>query len=319
MKKLNKQNILTRRSAVILLAGTCCLLWGSAFPFIKIGYRLWDIPSDDRTAQILFAGMRFFLAGILTVIIGSIIAKKALLPKRSSVPKIAALSLFQTILQYIFFYLGLARTSGTKSSVITASNVFLAILVSSFIFRTEKMNLQKLVGSLIGFSGVILINLSGGDSGGGMSLTGEGFIFLSALSYAFSASLTKRFSRTEDTVMLSGWQFIFGGAFMMAVSLLLGGSLPRSSVSGWTVLIYLAFVSAAAFSVWGPLLKHNPVSRISVFGFMNPVFGVILSTILLHENNSGGLVRTLTSLLLVIIGIIIVNRVKDDIAPPINS
>lgn len=312
MSDLKKNNILTKKAWVIMLAAFCCLLWGSAFPSIKIGYKLWDIGSDDRMAQILFAGMRFFLAGILTILIGSCISRRILLPKRSSLPKIAALSMFQTILQYIFFYLGLAGTSGTKSSIITASNVFLAILVSAFIFRTEKMTMKKLVGTIVGFSGVLLVSLSGGSLDGGFSLTGEGFIFLSALSYAFSASLTKKFSKTEDTVMLSGWQFVFGGAFMMAVNIIFGGHIPSADLSGCGMLLYLAFVSAAAFSIWGLLLKFNPVSKISVFGFMNPVFGVILSMLLLGENGNTNIFRTLLSLLLVIGGIIIVNINTDN-------
>ena len=312
MSDLKKNNILTKKAWVITLAAFCCLLWGSAFPSIKIGYKLWNIGSDDRMAQILFAGMRFFLAGILTILIGSCISRRILLPKRSSLPKIAALSMFQTILQYIFFYLGLAGTSGTKSSIITASNVFLAILVSAFIFRTEKMTMKKLVGTIVGFSGVLLVSLSGGSLDGGFSLTGEGFIFLSALSYAFSASLTKKFSKTEDTVMLSGWQFVFGGAFMMAVSIIFGGHIPSADLSGCGMLLYLAFVSAAAFSIWGLLLKFNPVSKISVFGFMNPVFGVILSMLLLGENGNTNIFRTLLSLLLVIGGIIIVNINTDN-------
>ncbi len=309
---MKKNNILTKKAWVITLAAFCCLLWGSAFPSIKIGYKLWDIGSDDRMAQILFAGMRFFLAGILTILIGSCISRRILLPKRSSLPKIAALSMFQTILQYIFFYLGLAGTSGTKSSIITASNVFLAILVSAFIFRTEKMTMKKLVGTIVGFSGVLLVSLSGGSLDGGFSPTGEGFIFLSALSYAFSASLTKKFSKNEDTVMLSGWQFVFGGAFMMAVSIIFGGHIPSADLSGCGMLLYLAFVSAAAFSIWGLLLKFNPVSKISVFGFMNPVFGVILSMLLLGENGNTNIFRTLLSLLLVIGGIIIVNINTDN-------
>ena len=308
---MNKKNILTYTPIVILLAAFCCLLWGSAFPCIKIGYRLWNIGASDRAAQILFAGMRFFLAGILTVIFGSLLSKKKLLPKKSSFPKIALLSLFQTILQYIFFYLGLAHTSGTKSSVITASNVFLAILVSAYVFRTEKMTLKKIVGTLIGFSGVILINAFDGGFSGGAHLTGEGFIFLSALSYAFSASFTKRFSKTENTVMLSGWQFIFGGAFMTAFSLFSGAKLSGTDIYGCIILIYLAFVSAAAFSIWGLLLKHNHVSRISVFGFMNPVFGVILSALLLNEAKEYTLLQIALSLLLVIIGIITVNISSD--------
>ena len=297
--------VLTKKAAVIPLTMLCCLLWGSAFPCIKLGYGYSAIGSDDTASQILYAGLRFTLAGVLAIVIGSITSRKPLIPTRKSLPKAALLSLFQTILQYTFFYIGLARSTGMKSSVITASNVFLSILVASLIFRTEKLTFRKVLGCIVGFSGVVLINLSG--IGGGFSFTGEGFVFLSALSYAFSAALIKRFSSEEDPVMLSGWQFIIGGSFMTALGLALGGRIGEINFRGMAMLVYLAIVSAAAFSIWGTLLKHNPVSMISVFGFMNPVFGVILSLLLLSERSDAGPLRVIAALGLVALGIVTVN------------
>ena len=302
---MKERSVLTRKAAVIPLTMLCCLLWGSAFPCIKLGYGYSGIGSDDTASQILYAGLRFTLAGVLAIIIGSLTARKPLIPRRKAVPKIVMLSLFQTILQYTFFYIGLARSTGMKSSVITASNVFLSILVASLIFRTEKLTFRKILGCAVGFSGVVLINLSG--IGGGFRLTGEGFVFLSALSYAFSAALIKRFSAEEDPVMLSGWQFIIGGAFMTILGLVLGGRIGTVDLRGAAMLVYLAIVSAAAFSIWGTLLKHNPVSMISVFGFMNPVFGVILSFLLLSERSEAGPLRVVAALGLVALGIVIVN------------
>jgi len=246
---MKERSVLTRKAAVIPLTMLCCLLWGSAFPCIKLGYGYSGIGSDDTASQILYAGLRFALAGVLALIMGSLAARKPLIPRRKAVPKIVMLSLFQTILQYTFFYIGLARSTGMKSSVITASNVFLSILVASLIFRTEKLTFRKILGCAVGFSGVVLINLSG--IGGGFRLTGEGFVFLSALSYAFSAALIKRFSAEEDPVMLSGWQFIIGGTFMTILGLVLGGRIGTVDLRGAAMLVYLAIVSAAAFSIWG--------------------------------------------------------------------
>lgn len=93
----------------------------------------------------------------------------------------------------------------------------------------------------------------------------------------------KRYSETEDPVMLSGWQFVFGGAVLTVIGFLMGGRLGHMSAKAFLMLLYLAFVSAAAYSLWAVLLKHNPVSKVAIFGFMNPVCGVLLSTILLDE------------------------------------
>ena len=104
MKINDKSTIFARPFVMALLATICCLLWGSAFPTIKLGYRWFDITAEATGTQILFAGCRFTLAGILTVVIGSILAGKVLVPKRKSLKKIVILSIFQTSLQYFCFY-----------------------------------------------------------------------------------------------------------------------------------------------------------------------------------------------------------------------
>ena len=119
-----KKHMLERTLVVWFLALICCLLWGSAVPSIKIGYKMFEIAAEDSAAQILFAGIRFFLAGVLTVVFGSLIQRQILIPGKKEFPLIVKLALFQTILQYVFFYLGLAHTSGVKSAIIVASNVF---------------------------------------------------------------------------------------------------------------------------------------------------------------------------------------------------
>ncbi len=109
-KKTN--TILTKTPMVCLLAMICCLLWGSAFPCIKIGYQLFQIHPDSIGSQLLFAGCRFTLAGILTILIGSLLNRRFLLPAKTSWSMVAKLGLVQTVLQYILFYIGLANTTG---------------------------------------------------------------------------------------------------------------------------------------------------------------------------------------------------------------
>lgn len=288
----------------------CCALWGSAFPCIKIGYRLFDIASGDVAAQILFAGCRFTLAGVLALAIGSALNREWLVPKRRSYGRIAKLALLQTVAQYIFFYVGLANTTGVKASIIEGVNVFIAILVASLLFHQEKLSAAKILGCVIGFAGVVLVNISGGGLDLGFHFTGEGFIFLSTIAYAFSSVFLKRYSKEDNPVLLSGWQFVFGGLVMIVCGLLAGGRLSEWSVAGVLMFLYMAVISAVAYSLWGILLKYNPVSKVAVFGFMNPVFGVILSAILLHEGDSIG-VMCLVSLALVCAGIYIVNRGEE--------
>lgn len=301
-----KEQFMTKTVVVWLGALLCCALWGSAFPCIKIGYQLFEIPSDATATQILFAGCRFTLAGILAIIIGSVLNHRILIPKQGSWGKITKLCMLQTVAQYLFFYIGLANTSGVKASIIEGVNIFISILVASLIFRQEKLTARKMLGCIIGFAGVILVNITGGIDMA-FTFTGDGFIVFSTIAYAFSSVMIKRYSQEENPVTLSGYQFVLGGLIMVVCGLLMGGRLTVISGAGIAMLLYLAVISAVAYSMWGVLLKYNPVSRVTVFGFMNPVFGVILSAIFLRESGSIGVVCIL-ALVLVCAGIYIVNR-----------
>lgn len=302
-----KKDFLQKTWVVCLLALICTFLWGSASPCIKLGYALFQIPSSETWTQILFAGTRFVLAGILTILIGSILNRKMLLPTKSSAFNIVKLSLFQTILQYIFFYIGLAHNSGVKASIINGSNTFFVILVSGLIFRQEKLNIKKLAGCIIGFAGVIVVSMNGQKIDMNLSLMGDGSLFLCALSYAFSSCLMKNYSKKDNPVMLSGYQFIFGGIVMIILGYAMGGRITHVSPQAILMLFYLACISAVAYSLWGILLKHNPVSKVAIFGFTNPVFGVLLSAWWLNEGSKELGINAVIALILVCIGICIVN------------
>ena len=309
MEKL--EQVMTKTIVVWLGALLCCVLWGSAFPCIKIGYQLFEIPADAVATQILFAGYRFFLAGILAIVIGSFLRKKLLVPQGKSIGKILKLSMLQTVAQYVFFYIGLANTTGVKASIIEGVNVFIAILVASLVFHQEPLTLKKMAGSIVGFAGVVLVNVAGNGLTMSFAWNGEGFIFLSTVAYAFSSVFLKRYSKEEDTVVLSGYQFVVGGLVMILCGVIMGGSLTVITGKGMAMLIYLALVSAVAYSLWGILLKYNPISKVAVFGFMNPVFGVILSALLLEEAQSIG-ATSVIALVLVCVGIYIVNRQEKE-------
>lgn len=304
----NKTEFLKKGWVVALFAMICCALWGSAFPCIKIGYELFHIAADDTGSQVLFAGYRFFLAGVLTIIIGSLMEKRPLLPKRKAAGKIFKLSMLQTVIQYLFFYIGLAHTSGVKGAIIVGTNSLIAILVASLIFRQERLTAPKLLGCLTGLCGVVIANLSGSGIDFDMSFLGEGFVLISVVSYAFSSVCLKIYSQDENPVMLSGWQFALGGLILSVCGVSMGGHIDGTGFSAFAMLFYLGFLSAVAYSLWGILLKVNPVSKVTIYGFMNPVIGVLLSALLLGEGEQAFSFKNVAALILVSAGIYIVNR-----------
>lgn len=206
------------------------------------------------------------------------------------------------------FYIGLANTTGVKASIIEAVNVFVAILIASILFKQEKLTKNKIIGCILGFIGVILVNISKCGINMDLQWNGEGFIFLSTIAYAFSSVILKEYSKDEEPFTLSGYQFILGGAIMSSYGAIMGGHLNFVTIPAIRILSYLSLVSAVAYSLWGVLLKYNRVSKVAVFGFMNPVFGVILSALLLSGESEQALgLKNIIALSLVCIGIYIVN------------
>ena len=307
-----KQSIFQSPLVLTLLALLCCALWGSATPAIKTGYRLLQV--EGVASIMLFAGIRFFLAGVLTVVIFSIARRKLLFPKRENMGKVLKVSAVQTVIQYVLFYLGLAYTSGVKGTVASGTNAFFSVLIAALIFKQEKLTAKKILACAMGFLGIVVINLNGlTPSGSSTELLGVVLVILSTVAYAFSSVLIKRYSAYEDPVTISGYQFMVGGLFMALVGLVSGGSISFTSLGGVLDLIYLAFLSAIAYSVWGILLKHNPVSRVSVFSCAIPIFGTVLTMLLLPgEASSVHPVIIAVTLLLVSSGILLLNYRKAD-------
>lgn len=303
----DSEKFFSKNYIVCLCAIFCCVLWGSAFPCVKIGYRLFEVNTNSPPSLMLFAGIRFTLAGLLVVLFGCIIKKKFIYPKAKNLWRISLLSLFQTVSQYTFFYIGLAHVSGVKSSILNGLGVFFTILFACYIFRTEKFNIVKLFGCLSGFGGVILLNI-GGNFTFTFSLLGEGFIIFSGLSAAVSSGLVKIFSKNEDTTVLCGYQFFIGGIILTIIGLSFGGTLNSISVGSYFMLLYLGFLSACAFTLQGFLLKYNPVSKVAVFKSTNPLFGALFSAIILSESSQLFSVFTLVALILVCAGIFIINK-----------
>lgn len=292
------------KRAVPILATLSCLLWGSAFPVLKISNKLLGLVDKPVTTQILFAGYRFFLAGLLTLAFARIIGLDLHI-KRKDWPMLLKIGFLQTTIQYLCFYFGLFNTTGINGSIIVSTGTFFAIILAHFHYKNDSLSLRKWLGLVIGFSGVVLANLKGG-SVLSFNWLGDGLIMVSSFLGAYTLILAKESSRHMDPVVVSGYQMTLG-AFVL---ILAGGqfvgfdAIQFDLVSG-ALLLYLSFLSAAAFAIWYILLKHHPVSQISINKFQIPIWGVLLSALLLPEESLRPIL--LVALAAVIIGIFIVH------------
>ena len=88
-----------------ILGLACALGWSLAYPFIKLGYGELQIASTDLGSKILFAGIRFFMAGLL-VLAFSAVQRRKLTVTGKEMPALALFALVNTALHYLFSYIG---------------------------------------------------------------------------------------------------------------------------------------------------------------------------------------------------------------------
>lgn len=267
-----------KKSKLYLIAILCTMLWGSAIPTIKLGYEVFNITSSATADKLLFAGVRFFGAGLLIIIPYFFIHKKIKLTKKLCADSLV-LGLIQTAGQYFFMYIGLAYITGVNASVFNSVGTLLYILLAWIIYRDEKLSKLKVAGCLIGFSG-ILINSLATQKMGILSFKGDGFIIISNICVAIGFLYSKRSAKASNPFLLTGIQMSIGGFVLLAIGLILGGKLPTITAEGLALLLYLMLVSSVAFSLWTLLLRDYSAALVGVFNFLTPVFGTIFSYLL---------------------------------------
>lgn len=279
-------------------------MWGTAFPAIKIGYELFKIDTGDIPTKLIFAGGRFALAGIIVLFIGLFVDRKNIRLRKKDILPVCLLSSFQTFLQYLLLYIGIVNISGTKSSILTSVAAFGSVILSAICFKNDNLTLKKIIGCVVGITGIVVINING-DGFAGFSFMGDGLVILSNASGAVGNVISKKISDDRSPVQISGFQLLFGGTALIIVGLIFGGNLVFYDINCWLCLIYLAAMAGIAFMLWTMLLAYNNVSRVAVYNLLIPVFGTMWSGIFLGENIFTPI--NLISLLLVCSGIFIVN------------
>jgi drug/metabolite transporter (DMT)-like permease len=305
---LDYKNTFTNKKIIIIIATLCCLLWGSAYPSVKNGYILFNIAAGDVSSKILFAGYRFILAGIIVLVIAHVSGRNIFNLSKKNLVNILLLGIFQTTMQYIFFYIGLSNTTGVKGSILNSITTFFSVLLAHYIYKNDKLSMQKITGCVIGFIGVMIVNFNADLLKFNFSFLGEGFIIIAAFIFSAGAIYGKKLTQSMDVMVITGGNLLIGGIILALLGLFSGGRVYHFTVPSSLLLVYMAVLSSVAFSLWALLLKYNKVSSISIFNFLIPIFGAILSSVFLRENIME--LKNIIALILVCLGIWLANKEK---------
>ncbi|MDD5923103.1 MAG: DMT family transporter [Eubacteriales bacterium] len=304
----SSRDFLSTKPGLVLGALLATFLWGSATPFVKEGYRLFQVDGSSIPTILVFAGLRFILAGVM--VLGIAVALGVdIRVKRSSYPKILKLAASQTFIQYSMEYIGLSMISGVMGSLLCGAQTVFSLLLAHFIFHQEDMTARKALGCLIGALGLAI----GMGNPGSSSPLGILFMLIGIMGPSVSGCLMHKYGQSDNPMVLSGWQFLTGGIGILATGFLFGGRLTAWNFRGIAVLVYLAFVSACAYTVWSFLMKKHEVSQVSMFNLANPIVSVLLSALILGEGAEAFSGAMLAALLLVSVGIYIVTKGSEPV------
>lgn len=300
--------MLTDKRKAILLSIFAMLLWGSAIPLIKATYAELAIGKGDTGLKILVAGIRFLLAGIMTFAYFKVSHRGHKIDlKKINWKFIVLLALVQTSLQYIFYYIGLSHTAGVKSSIIQSTNAFIVVLISAVLLPDEKINPNIIFALILGTLGIFITNYTGESLMGGLHFSGEGFILIATFFNALATVMLRKYGKGKNPFVVTSLQFTLGSLVLIALGIALTGGFLAVTPKGMAMILYGAFISACAFSIWTWVLQQYSANEFGVYKLFIPIFGSLLSVIFLGEAFT---LKLAIGMALVLLGSLILNLNK---------
>ena len=277
----------------MVFALTAAIAWGWAFPLIKIGFGAFGITADMTGSKMLFAGIRFAAAGLIVLAVARSSGRSFTFNQPATVAKgisnrlpnlwfILAFALMNTTLHYFFFYTGMSHSEGSRAAILNSLSTFLVVLLACACFKSDRLSKQKIIGCVVGFSGVLALNLGGAESGS-FTWLGDGMIILNAVCGATANLMTRGLSRRVDVFVGTGYGLTIGGLLLILPGLVLGGTLPQINTLGILCLLLLIAISALGFALYNKLLSLNPVGKVAIYNSLIPIVGAVTSCLCLGE------------------------------------
>lgn len=267
---------------VTVFALTAAIAWGWAFPIVKIGFSAFGITPEMTGSKMLYAGIRFASAGLIVLTIARRSGHSFRVRAKSDWWFILAFALMNTTLHYFFFYIGMSHSMGSRAAILNSMSTFLVVLLACLCFKSDRMTLRKLLGCVIGFGGIMALNLGGADSGR-FTWLGDGMIIINTIVIALAGLMVRGLNRRIDIFVGTGFSLTIGGLLLVIPGLLIGGTLPVVNAKGIICLLLLISISATGFALYNKLLSCNPIGKVAIYNSLIPIVGSVTSCICLGE------------------------------------
>lgn len=256
-------------------------LWGSLFPVVKIGYKAFSIDTQSVPSILMFAGTRFTICGLVICAISYLKKDKIETPKRKTIGAFMLIGLFSIILHYGFSYIGLSLTDSSKTAIIKQLGALIYVCFAFLFFKNETFNVWKIVGAIVGFLGIIAINIG---EGGIYFSVGDMLIIASSFCTVASGVISKKILTSNSPFWLTGISQLSGGIILMLASLVMGAELLTFDMSSFAVFAYICTASIISYLLWNYILKTSDLSNMFIIKFAEPLFACVFGAMLLGEN-----------------------------------
>lgn len=288
-----------KNSIYLTLSLITMMLWGSLYPCIKLGYKAFDIDTTNVSQILMFAGVRFILCGIIITVF-AVLRKEKL--ARKSIGYIALAGFFTIILHYTCTYIGLALTNSSKTAILKQLGTLFYICFAFLFVKEEKFSINKIIGAIVGFCGIVAIN--SGPGGGELSL-GDALIILASVCTVAGSLASKKALKNTTPIMFTGISQLFGGTFLLITAFSMGGEMVNFNSKSVPILAYICAASIVAYCLWNYVISKTELSKNFIIKFAEPLFACIFGAILLGEDIFKW--QYLVSFVLISLGIVIGN------------
>lgn len=306
MTTKGNNSIFQRPIWVSVLALTAAMAWGWAYPLLKLGFEEFGITQTMTGSKMLFAGIRFSLAGLVVLTIARCTKRDFRVSNPHDWKYILLFSLLNTTFHYAFFYIGLSYSEGARAAILNSLGTFILVLLACLFFKSDRLTSRKITGCLLGFTGILILNV---DRSGcsHFNLMGDGMIILNTLCSAFAGLMTRGLAKRIDIFVGTGYSLSIGGALLIIPGLLMQGSLPHITTAGICILGLLICISTLGFTIYNKLISCNPVGKVAIYNSLIPIVGAITSCLCLGEPFH---LKYIAAALLAMIGIYTINKGK---------
>jgi drug/metabolite transporter (DMT)-like permease len=265
------------------------------------------------TSPLQFAGIRFFISGLLVLPVAIYFNPHFLTVVRSNAIFILFLAFLQTFLQYALFYTGIDKVPGSVAAIVIGSGPLFVAIVAHFFMPNDKLSLRKGLIILFGFSGIVLVSLGRKTSAdGAIQLLGIMILIGNNIISGFTNVIIAMEKKKIPPLVLSSTSMILGGMALFLFSIPVEGlDMSPKPLQYYISLGWLSILSAVAISLWVILLKKPKVvvSDLNLWKFLIPVAGALLAWIILPDESPDWI--SVVGMTVTGVALILINRLNS--------